>query len=250
MFPTSTVVPSNLLFPNLPDTSIAPIRPLPLPAPAPTPVPVPVPKPSPVPVPKPSPVPVPKPSPVPVPKPSPVPVPRPAPRPTPAPVPRPVPAPKPRPAPKPKPTPAPKPKPTPAPKPKPTPAPKPKPVPAPKPGPKPKPSGGGGVRATYHYYENGTNTVSSLYCADAINQRKLNIGPPNKWLAYCVTEMTQDKCGKKATITNKANGKKVVGVVVDKCGFGGVDLDPGLFNAIDDGKGMANGYMTVDVSLS
>jgi hypothetical protein len=126
-----------------------------------------------------------------------------------------------------------------------------KPKPTPKPKPTSKPSGGGkGVRATYHYYENGTNDIGSLYCADAINQRNINVGSPSKWLAYCVTNMTQDKCGKKAMITNTANGKKVVGIVVDKCGFNGVDLDPGLFNAIDDGQGMADGHMTVTVALN
>ncbi|AGE55657.1 chitin binding domain-containing protein [Acanthocystis turfacea Chlorella virus MN0810.1] len=113
----------------------------------------------------------------------------------------------------------------------------------------PRSSGGSGVRATYHYYADGTNSISSLYCADAINQRNINVGSPTKWLAYCVTKMTQDKCGKRATITNKANGKSVVGIVVDECGFDGVDLDPGLFNAIDDGQGVADGHMAVDVSL-
>ncbi|AGE49491.1 chitin binding domain-containing protein [Acanthocystis turfacea Chlorella virus Can0610SP] len=115
----------------------------------------------------------------------------------------------------------------------------------------PKPSHGGkGVRATYHYYADGTNSISSLYCADEINRRDINVGSPTKWLAYCVTNMSQDKCGKRATITNKANDKSVVGIVVDKCGFGGVDLDPGLFNAIDDGQGMADGHMTVTVALN
>ncbi|AGE56485.1 hypothetical protein ATCVNEJV2_008L [Acanthocystis turfacea Chlorella virus NE-JV-2] len=64
------------------------------------------------------------------------------------PVPKPVPAPKPTPTPKPVPVPVPvpKPKPVPAPKPKPVPAPKPKPVPAPKPKPVPEPTPGTGGR--------------------------------------------------------------------------------------------------------
>ena len=106
-----------------------------------------------------------------------------------------------------------------------------------------------GVPATYHYYENGTNEISSLFCADKIRECQIDVGPPSQWLAYCATEMTHDKCGMKATITNRATGKRVVGTVVDKCGTGGVDIDPKLFNAIDDGRGVAAGRMNVDVEL-
>ena len=38
MFPSSTIVNTDLLFPKIPETSIAPIRPLPNPAPVPAPV--------------------------------------------------------------------------------------------------------------------------------------------------------------------------------------------------------------------
>ncbi|AAC96409.1 hypothetical protein PBCV1_A041R [Paramecium bursaria Chlorella virus 1] len=96
-FPSGTLLSEGLLFPTLPNTSIAPIRPgvSPSPKPAPKPAPKPVPKPAPKPVPKPAPKPTPKPAPKPAPKPVPKPVPKPAPKPVPKPAPKPVPSPTP-----------------------------------------------------------------------------------------------------------------------------------------------------------
>ena len=49
LFPTGTLVNAELLFPELPNTEITPIRPIPVPEPAPKPAPEPAPKPEPVP---------------------------------------------------------------------------------------------------------------------------------------------------------------------------------------------------------
>lgn len=88
--------------------------------------------------------------------------------------------------------------------------------------------GGPGVRATYHYYGPGYES-SSLFCADAFGAN-----PPSPshrpWTAYCADSilgpMDASKCGRCIRITNTRTGRSVEMTVVDKCGTGGMDMEP------------------------
>lgn len=110
--------------------------------------------------------------------------------------------------------------------------------------------GSKGVRATFHYYSPAYET-SSLYCADAFRGKEASLlGRP--WTAYCADSilgpMSQDKCGRCIRVTNLATGDSIQATVVDKCGTGGMDLDPEAFNPIDtNGNGVRDGHMMVSV---
>lgn len=110
--------------------------------------------------------------------------------------------------------------------------------------------GGGGKRATYHYYDEDampTPEVGGVYCTDALKSKWSSLKKKRgQWLAYCAGG--SPPCGKTVTITNTATGAKAKGIVVDQCGFDGVDLAKPLFDKLDtDGQGYARGHMTVSV---
>lgn len=112
--------------------------------------------------------------------------------------------------------------------------------------------GGRGKRATYHYYDKRSlpnPEVGGVYCTDQLQGKWGSLkNQRGKWLAYCVNGR-DPPCGKSVTITNTATGATEQGIVVDKCGFDGVDLALPLFNKLDtDGRGVDAGNMTVNVS--
>lgn len=110
--------------------------------------------------------------------------------------------------------------------------------------------GGQGKRATYHYYDEDampTPEVGGVYCTDALKSQWSSLKKKRgQWLAYCAGG--SPPCGKTVTITNTATGAQAKGIVVDQCGFDGVDLAKPLFDKLDtDGQGYARGHMTVSV---
>jgi hypothetical protein len=111
-----------------------------------------------------------------------------------------------------------------------------------------------GVYSTYHYYSPGYY-IGSTFCADRIwaeygeNNKDLVKYP---WVAYCATghlgPMNVDRCGKCLLITNPSTGQSVKVRVMDKCGNGGLDMDPVAFNAIDgDNNGYLDGHMRTKI---
>lgn len=117
-----------------------------------------------------------------------------------------------------------------------------------------KSSGGGGKGqgyATWHYYENGTNDPSSLYCADKLSEKRWSElkQKTNMWTAWCAGG--DPPCGKTITVRNPATGDTADAIVVDQCGGGGgriLDLDPGVFNKLDtQGVGDKKGELRISI---
>ncbi|KAJ4755845.1 hypothetical protein LUZ62_027555 [Rhynchospora pubera] len=109
------------------------------------------------------------------------------------------------------------------------------------------------VRATYHYYYPADNNwdlnAVSAYCSTWDADKPFAWRSKYGWTAFCgpVGPTGEDSCGKCLKVTNTATGAQATVRIVDQCGFEGLDLDEGVFSAIDtDGEGNAKGHLTVD----
>lgn len=109
-----------------------------------------------------------------------------------------------------------------------------------------------GVTAVRNSYEsslaNWDLRAVSAYCATWDADMPLEWRQRYGWAAFCgpVGPRDEASCGRCLVVANSATGAQVVVRVLDQCSFGGIGLDPFVFNQIDtDGHGVVTGQLTV-----